>query len=207
MHRWFVLFALAAAAAAPVMAEDAAPAPAPPAAAPADPPPAAPPAPPAAPAEDAAAPDAPGGRERAVRDALTEFWLSMAEGDSRGFRSHVDLPLTLQELRPEGGAGERFVVTEAGWPEWQRAFPVRPVETEQPLVNLRDIRLEWIGSQSCLAVYNVDHAVDVPAGDRPDGGAAPADGAASTPAGAGPRHMALLVWRNGWKVVVSTIPG
>lgn len=133
-------------------------------------------------------------RETAAGAALRGFWEALARGDREGCRALVDLPLTLQELKPDGTVGERFVAGEQTWARWERLFPAKPDETA-PRVRLDALRLEFLGNQLCEAAYTVVWEEEPPAGAR-------------EPRQTSQRHTSLLVQRDGgWRVAVSTLPG
>ncbi len=138
----------------------------------------------ALPAQD----DERGRRDAAVRQTLQAFWLASTRCDAEAFRRQIDLPLTLLEPGQGERAGMvRFIVTEQNWPEFRRSLGHAPLPADQVEVQIERLRLEWLGDHTCLLVYDLA----CKAGQQVTGG----------------HLMSVITWVDGWRVVVSTVPG
>jgi len=136
----------------------------------------------------AAQDDERGRRDAAVRQTVQEFWLASVRCDPEAFRRQIDLPLTLLEPGQGERAGMvRFVVTEQNWPEFRHSLGPTPLPADQVEVQIERLRLEWLGDHTCLLVYDLATKVRGQV--------------------AGGHLMSVVTWADGWRVVVSTVPG
>lgn len=125
-------------------------------------------------------------REVAVRQTLDSFWGAVVRGDSLAFRRAVDFPLTLLQPPTDDQPGNRFIVTEAGWLDFEKGFPLTPLAPELANFELDNLRLEWLDEGTCLAVFDL---------------AAEIRGAT-----VGGHFTTIVCYRDGWRVAVSSIP-
>lgn len=124
-------------------------------------------------------------REAPVRETLESFWSGFIGQDVELFREQIDFPLTFIEQTPEGEAGGRFSFEQRDWPALARLFS-QPMARDQADYRIERLRLEWLGRETCLAIYDFSAQVQ---GDEFGG-----------------HYMTLLVWRDGWRVAVTSIP-
>ena len=127
-------------------------------------------------------------RETAVRASLEAFWSASVRGDAKALRSAVGLPLTLLEQQdPAQPSRPPFVVLESEWHGFAAGLPAVPYLERDVTVEFRNLRLEWLDPLTCLASYDL-------VGQTPDDELA--------------GHFASVSrYLDGWRVVVSSIPG
>lgn len=123
--------------------------------------------------------------EAKVKATLEGYWDAFVRQDAVVLRDELDLPLALLEQSDDGRTGDRFVITQRDWPAYARLFR-GPLADDKARYEIQSLRLEWLGDETALAVYEL---------------AGESDGQIF-----GGRFLTILVWRDGWRVAVTSIP-
>lgn len=139
-----------------------------------------------------------GDREGAVREVLRLFWDSYAVADVWAMEDAVTFPLTIVQLDADGDVAETITVTRADWERRRRDTNPTTAADDLPQLDVQNLRIDWLGDDNCLAVYDLVARPNPPApGAAP--GVAPAEPTAA-------RLYAQLHWDEGWRVRLAAAP-